>query len=201
MTDRQPTRINVTVTEKDIENAHRNNSYACVVAQAVARTVKDATRIEVDTQSIRFTRNGRRLIYLTPYAVQGYIIAFDAGDPLEPFSFQLRQLVKNPRQSERTEAGKVVHRAADRARRRAKRRLEAETDLGDVSLTQPSPKEAATAAYQEAKAAVGNVLLRRQRGRPVPRVFKRKTRSYGHRLLRINREEAKDWPTILPKDE
>ena len=61
----QQKRFKVEVTEEDISKAQRNNSYKCVVAQAIARTIPDATRIEVDTQAIRFTRaeTGERWLY------------------------------------------------------------------------------------------------------------------------------------------
>ena len=98
-------RFTVKVTEKDIERAQRNDSYTCVVAQAIARTLPDATRIEVDTQTIRFTRNNARYVYLTPWAVYGYVVGFDAGDEIVPFTFQLRDPRRAARKV-RTESGK-----------------------------------------------------------------------------------------------
>src|SRR5262245_37012527 len=109
----------ITITEKDIEKAHRNNSYKCVVAQAVARAFPNGHHIEVDTQTIRFTDGHERKAYLTPYAVQGYVVAFDAGDRIEPFSFQLRNSVP-VRQPKMTTGGKLAHQAQVRARRRAR---------------------------------------------------------------------------------
>jgi len=186
------TRFNVEVTEADIERAHKNDSYNCVVAQAVARTVPDATRIEVDSQTIRFTTQNERRVYMTPYAVQGYVIAFDAGDHIEPFSFQLR----DPKRIKRvlnTEAGKAVRRATERARRGAKKSATAIAKTeNDVITGMEDPKQAATAAYAEAKRdhAKGETLRKVDGGdrKAPPRVFKKKQRSYGHRLLRINQQ-------------
>lgn len=185
------TRFTVEITESDIERAHKNDSYNCVVAQAVARTVPDATRIEVDTQSIRFTTQDERRIYMTPYAVQGYVIAFDAGDPIEPFSFQLRDPKRVARRV-RTEAGRVVQRAQNKARRAvAKERLTKQTSptpRPDVGSAEPDAVQA-KAAYAEARAAHVGEKLSEQKGHTAPpRVFKKKQRSYGHRLLRINQE-------------
>jgi hypothetical protein len=196
------TRINVEVTERDIERAHKNDSYTCIVSQAIARTVTDATRIETDVQLIRFTRGGVRYGYLTPYAVQGYVVAFDAGDPIQPFSFQLRD-PRILRRTVNTEAGKAI----DRARTRQKR--------AEASPAPPAPpegrggkppvaasKKAATGAPQAGELeAVKAAYAAAQKSRTVaggsdarrapPRVFKKKTRMYGHRLLRINQEAAR----------
>lgn len=179
-----PSRISVEVTADDIARAIRNDSYTCVVAQAVARTVPGATNIDVDTQSIRFTVDNERRIYMTPYAVQGYVIAFDAGDEIEPFSFQLRSPRKTARRI-KTEAGKVAQRAYNKAYR-------AEKKTAAKKPAAESPKEtaaAAKAAYAEARRAnpgpVGTTLTGKK---TTPRVFKRKRRAYGHRLLRINQD-------------
>jgi hypothetical protein len=192
------TRFTVEVTERDIERAHKNDSYNCVVAQAVARTVQDATRIEVDTQSIRFTVGDERRIYMTPYAVQGYVIAFDAGEPIEPFSFQLR----NPRRVARrvrTDAGRAVSRATETARRATSKQAAAKVttpkEKAVVTAAEPSgdPEKdaaaAARAAYAEASAEHAGAKLSVKKGpQAPPRVFKKKARAYGHRLLRINKE-------------
>ena len=178
-----PNRINVEVTAADIERAHRNDSYTCVVAQAVARTVANATNIDVDTQSIRFTVDGERRLYMTPYAVQGYVIAFDAGDSIEPFSFQLRDPRKIARRVS-TKEGKIAKRAYNRAyRERKKNEARSHVPLGDDDL------QAAKAAYAEAREHAPGKASRRVAGKQSPpRVFKRKRRSYGHRLLRINQD-------------
>jgi hypothetical protein len=84
------TRFRINVTQRDIDEALRRNSARCVVATAIARSIPTAHHIEVDTQLIRFTDGANRYGYLTPYGVQGYVIAFDAGDPISPFSFEVR---------------------------------------------------------------------------------------------------------------
>jgi hypothetical protein len=193
-TARVQKRFTVEITEKDIERAKRNDSYICVVSQAIARCIPDATRIETDTQSIRFTRQGQRLVYLTPYAVQGYVIAFDAGDPIQPFSFQLRDPAKV--QTRRpTARGRVAVAAYNRVKSHVRRKARA----SGRSLTDPEVvadmRDAATAAYAEAAAPNDHSERMHEpkgegRVKSPPRVFRRKQRSYGHRLLRINQQEA-----------
>jgi hypothetical protein len=169
----------ITITEKDIERAHRNNSYKCVVAQAIARTLPDAHHIEVDTQTIRFTDRHERKAFLTPYAVQGYVVAFDAGDQIVPFSFQLRNPVP-VRQPKMTAGGKLAHQASVRARRRARKSgsnatVAAREAYAAVKAAHPGPTNESTNAP----------------ARPAPpRVFKTKQRTYGMRVLRINQQAA-----------
>jgi hypothetical protein len=168
----------VEITETDIEKAKQNDSYKCVVAQAIARTFPDAHHIEVDTQTIRFT--------------EGYVVAFDAGEAIEPFTFQLRQPVP-VRQKRRTKAGRLASRAGNRARRAA---MKQPSESGD------DPSIAARAAYRTAYAAEkesnpGPAMEPVDPSLRVspPRVFKTKQRSYGMRVLRINREDAATPPT------
>jgi hypothetical protein len=187
-------RTRIDITDRDIARANRGDSYTCVVSQAVARTIKSATRIEVDTQTIRFTKDGYRYIYNTPPAVQGYVVGFDAGDPVEPFSFQLRD-ARVARMYRRTPAGKAVEKARSTERRRKPTK--------DRPVTKASVKAAYHAAAAAARAqgmplrhAVDNTVAK-----TTPRVFKKKARSYGHRLLRINQDKgpaAQTAPTAAP---
>jgi len=190
------TRYNIEVSDADIAKAKRNDSYMCVVTQAIARAIPDATRIETDTQTTRFTRNGERLMFLTPYAVTGYIIAFDAGDPIEPFTFQLRNPIHAKRQR-MTEAGHKVNRARKTARQKVvKKAREAGIPL-DAPEVQAEAREAAKAAYAAASAdhADAKKRLTTPGRRVMPRVFKRKERAYGHRLLRINQKPVEAAPS------
>lgn len=189
------TRWQIEVTQADIDRATRNDSYLCVVSQAIARTITDATRIEVDTQAIRFTIGDQRYVYLTPYAVQGYVIAFDAGDEILPFSFRLdRHQVSKARR--RTAAGKAVDRATAAARRAAEKEQKAAaaptTKRKRTAPPPADPKTAARAAYASAVADVpaGEPLSTRSGRKPQRRVFKQRTRAYGHRTLRINQDKT-----------
>lgn len=183
-------RFNIEVTEKDIAKAKRNDSYVCVVSQAIARAIPDATRIETDTQAIRFSRNGERLVYMTPYAVQGYVIAFDAGDEIHPFSFQLREPAR-VKKARRTAAGLAAVRAARAADQAVRKSAPRGKALPEVHA---DARTAAKVAYAQARALHAQAKDREEtttgaRKAP-PRVFKKKSRTYGHRLLRINQQAA-----------
>lgn len=190
--------IPVSVTQQDIEQAKRKDSSLCVVATGIARSIPGATRIAVDIQCIQFTDpDGQRQSYLTPPSVQGYIIAFDAGDDLHPFNFRLRpdQRVQVRRRIT-TEAGKVQARAKAAERRAAlraatldssdsatpaERRVAAEK-LGAAK----AERDAVRAAYDtQAWTATDDTSL----PPAPPRMSKRKERAYGMRLLRVNRPE------------
>ena len=205
MAAKQQKRFKVEVTEEDISKAQRNDSYKCVVAQAIARTVPDATRIEVDTQAIRFTRaeSGERYLYLTPPTVIGYVVAFDAGEEPAPFQFWIDAPMQIGRRV-RTEAG----RAADKARKTEQRR-KAPAPVAPsqkpaprgatqpVSITPPSviqseeeKQELVKQAYEAAKAKHSDKSLSKSDGggrKENPRVYKTGKRVYGSRILRVNR--------------
>jgi hypothetical protein len=185
-----PKRVRVEVTQADIARAVRSDSYNCVVAQAVARAIPDATRIEVDTQSIRYTQGENRVVHLTPYAVQGYVVAFDAGEELQPFSFTLHSPIVH-RKRTRTPEGKAANAAASAARYQAKKKAEQAKPL-DEAAARAAGRRAAKAAYADARKAAADAKVDVAAGtstrKAPPRVFKKKSRSYGQRLLRINQE-------------
>jgi hypothetical protein len=200
--------IRVQVNEGDIKKAETNNSMRCVVAQAIARTIPDATRIDVDVQSIRWSREGERFVYLTPYSVQGYVVAFDAGEEIQPFTFVLDSRRRVPVQTMKTtEAGKAIKRARDKETKKRTKVEQLELTAKKAKLPPPTPTEVKVAktqlpeAKQEAEAAAtelekvkaayqGAVTNRREgEGRQAgpPRVQKSSERHYGMRTLRINR--------------
>jgi hypothetical protein len=86
------TRWTVEVTDADIQHGVRDDSFHCVVAVAIARTIPEAAYFNVNDKTIRFSlvNQRKRLRYVTPDKVSQYVTAFDAGDVLHPFTFQLR---------------------------------------------------------------------------------------------------------------
>jgi hypothetical protein len=124
--------------------------------------------------------------------VQGYVIGFDAGDPIQPFTFQLR----NPIQAKRhryTEVGRKANLARSAARRKVVRRAKAAGKSPNAPEVETAARDAAKSAYTEAVSAYPGEQVATMTGsgrRMPPRVFKRKERSYGHRLLRINQEKG-----------
>jgi hypothetical protein len=96
-----PDRFKIEVTQQDINLGVRDQSAHCIVATAIGRQIEAATRISVDAQTVRFTLDARRLIFLTPPKVGDYVIAFDAGafDAIKPIAFELSNpLVAKPAQ-------------------------------------------------------------------------------------------------------
>jgi hypothetical protein len=158
--------VKVRVTEHDIAWAVRDDSSRCMVARALARELPDAARIEVDTQTIRFTTHKGRFAYLTPLMVQRYVAAFDAAEPIEPFEFMLR----NPMQLKRRVFSQE-EKDAERLRRMTEEKSQ-DVMKGGVHHTATLPKK------QPKETKEGH--------RGPPRVFKTRSRTYGHRVLRIN---------------
>lgn len=91
MTSRLRHKVHINVTEADIAGAIRNASKHCAVATGVKHSLDGIVRPQVDIQTIRFSDalTGTRYIYLTPPIVADYIVAFDAGDEIKPFEFDL----------------------------------------------------------------------------------------------------------------
>lgn len=213
-----PTRWEISVTQADIDRAITKNSAKCVVVQAIARTLPTATRIEVDTQTVRFTIDGERYAYLTPYSVSGYVIGFDAGDSIHPFRFRLYEDQKVAvRSRKRTPAG-LATQAADKKAKAAQAKAaaaqqtldemldEVEPALNDPVLPPPTAAqikavkaqvkatEAAVKAAEENSDSVKAAYAAQAKsttsetGRRSQRVFKTSARHYGHRALRINQQ-------------
>ena len=197
-------RWTIEVTQNDIDRAHVNDSYRCVVATALARQIPDASHIEVDLQTIRFTREGERLIYLTPYTAAGYVVAFDAGDEMEPFSFSLRNPTK-ARRRKATSAGREVDRKRNRVAAARQRVARAEATLAKPSeersakqthhakeVLERAPEEIAEVKRELAETQAAHVTAgtpqteTHAQGRVVPKVYKTKSRAYGQRILRVN---------------
>lgn len=203
-------RYTINVTDDDIARAQHNNSYKCVVAQAIARYIPDATRVEVDTQCIRFTRPSiGRLTYLTPYLVQGYVIAFDAGEEIHPIKFQLQHPVRI-KQRLATEEGKKAVRArgaAIAATKKASTKASTKSNAKKRPTKTTGPSQATTAAeptlspkeaYAQARRenpGQARVTTSGDRSQAPRRMFRARKREYGNRLLRINRQLEADATT------
>lgn len=81
------------VTQEMIDEAIRNNSGHCMVADAIKAAIPEARMVTVDLQTIRWSNPLKRLRYmvLTPRSVQVYIVNWDLGNKPAPFSFVLRE--------------------------------------------------------------------------------------------------------------
>lgn len=78
-------RIQIHVTDSDILNGQRGSSTACPVAWAIRRTLSYGTFIRVGKTTAAIGGG-----YVTlPTAAAGFVRAFDFGEPVEPFSFEI----------------------------------------------------------------------------------------------------------------
>lgn len=87
------TQLELDITQKDCDEGCRGTERYCVIATAIERLVPDATRIEVNVNTVRFTikEDGKtyRYAYPSPDAVRDYIKAFDAGAKAQSAKFVL----------------------------------------------------------------------------------------------------------------
>jgi len=83
------------VTQEHIDQAKANSSAHCMVADALKDAFPQSRFVNVDIQTIRFTRPDleKRYVFVTPANVVDKIIAFDAGDrdKLRPFKVALQR--------------------------------------------------------------------------------------------------------------
>lgn len=196
-------RFNIEVTPGDIEKAQVGDSFQCVVAQAIKRQIPEARKIDVDARTVRWSDDGGRHVFLTPYTVAGYVIAFDAGDDLHPFRFQLRDPIPALQKQAKTPASKDTKRTRNKVTSERQRVKAAERVLADeaapperkaiareVVAAGPSRIEEARrvhedvkAAYQAAGESTGETRTTETTHR-VPVTTRR--REYGQRVLRVN---------------
>jgi hypothetical protein len=121
----------------------------------------------VDLRTIRFTLADRRLLYLTGGAVANYVVAFDAGDRIEPMTFTLR----DPRVMRRRKlTSPMAKRGSAEHRKRSGLR---------------HPPETFTLVGADGSEAHEPVLSSKRMSRLTGRG---KARMYGDRLLRINKD-------------
>jgi hypothetical protein len=85
-------RVAIAVTSRHIETNITRDSSHCMIAEAIRSTVKNATSVSVDLQTIRWSDPEKRLryTYLTPRIAQINLIKFDQGIKPEEFAFHLR---------------------------------------------------------------------------------------------------------------
>lgn len=84
-------RITFEVDTETITASCRRDSSHCMIADALQGAVPNAKYISVDLATIRFTdlAAGVRYIYLTPRPAQAALLAFDQGEPADPFTIRL----------------------------------------------------------------------------------------------------------------
>lgn len=75
--------MKIQVTQQEIDNGTRQKASCCPVALAVSLATQRDARVTADT--IRFGWK----VYITPEPAASFIEAFDAGEPVSPFEFEL----------------------------------------------------------------------------------------------------------------
>lgn len=208
-------RFTFEVTEADIKKSRidqgEGDSFRCMVSTAIARQNDNASKIEVDLQTIRWSDEGGRRVFLTPYEVAGYVVAFDAGEAIHPFRFTLRNPVPALQKKAKTETAKRVKHQVGKVWNEQKRERIAAEVLADPNA--PADRKAAAAervaeaparieqarqelveVREEAKASGERHSVERTseatRLAP-PKVYKTKRRVYGQRVLRVNQAEGR----------
>jgi hypothetical protein len=79
--------LKIHVTQEDIDNGIRDDALKCPIARAIKRVV--SSFLSVSGYDINFDDGFNFLRIPPPEKVTDFIIAFDAGDPVEPFDFEL----------------------------------------------------------------------------------------------------------------
>lgn len=99
------------VTPEIIASGITGDSSRCLVVMAIKVMCPEVNRVLVDGFSIRMTnaKTGMRYSFQTPIRVQRYIIEFDAGAKIEPFTFRL----DNPRHITKVQKRKPAPDALD----------------------------------------------------------------------------------------
>lgn len=204
-------RYSFDVTKQDIADAQNGDSFNCMVADTIKRQQPGASRVEVDLQTIRWSDKDGRHVFLTPYEVAGYIVAFDAGEEIHPFSFQLRNAVQALQRKALTPAAKAAHKADSKLHtartklRKAERVMAApESSPAEVALAEERIVEAEEAIEEarverEEAVAMGKAAGEKTSKERVstatrmasPRVVKTKNRLYGARQLRVNQQDGR----------
>lgn len=93
----QPT---IHVTQYVIDKSRRNSRIWCMLALALASTLRGATRIEVTAEIVRFNYLGHRYYFATPAKAARYIIAYDGGAKIKPWSVRLITMIAPPNRVE-----------------------------------------------------------------------------------------------------
>jgi len=151
-------RVDVEVTQADIDAATPRDSGHCAIADALRRQI-GARNPEVDLQIVTFTDPKRniRVSFLTPEICQDYLLAFDHELPLEPFGFYLRTPIRIRRAGRG--AGTPKSKTALEDREARKRGLLEREEAGTIT-----PRERASLKKMRQTDAAGGIGAKRPAG-------------------------------------
>jgi hypothetical protein len=205
--------VDIDVTEAHITEAERDVTGRCMVAEAIKASVPGVSHVQIDMQTIRFTRNGERETYFTPWDVQNAIVRFDGGDPIEPFTFRLvfrnRVIVQRSILAESSKPVEAARVRAGYAKKRAAT-LATDPDASPIKRQKANAKaKAAQAEFDRVKAEHGPIrtrvnrpiareetetergVTRRMRTIRYPNLQRTGQRKFGQRIMRANQPDAR----------
>ncbi len=82
--------MTIHVTQAHINAGVRQECRTCPIALALRGAIAHAPEVQVMSGSfVAFGSHGGAEIHRLPEAAQDFITAFDAGQPVQPFSFEL----------------------------------------------------------------------------------------------------------------
>jgi hypothetical protein len=107
--------IKVVVTPELVERATERDSRHCMIAEAIKEAHPHFRNILVDLATIRWTnpRTAKRYVCLTPEPAAQALVAFDQGEPIEPFTFNAHVIQATPTRGPTSEGA-----ASNRGRKR-----------------------------------------------------------------------------------
>jgi len=84
-----PPRINIEVTQADIDKGERRSFCKCPVALAIKRAVTPGLEVYVGQGAITLRNDGGLWFDTQSISVQDFVVDFDFGRQVKPFSFPL----------------------------------------------------------------------------------------------------------------
>jgi len=116
----------VDMQTEDIAYARRQDRYNCAIVRAIQRQLPEATHVQADAKTIRFTLNygddRTRYVFETPAQVKrDFIQPFDSGKDVDPVSFTLDTAIDSYTPHVRSPEEARKHRAQERESRRTQR--------------------------------------------------------------------------------
>lgn len=179
-------RLDFIVPAELIATACKRNSSHCMIAEALQAAIPAARFVSVDLATIRFTDEaaGWRYIYLTPRPAQAALLAFDQGEPIEPFRVAIRAAQMLPTGSARkARRAQEVETAAQEGRkpRNAARTLDTRDGGGTVPVVVGGHRAPPLGPLAAESADVGEAHATAHRNRR--RNNRRSRREYGLRVF------------------
>lgn len=88
-------RLDIEITDEQLNRAIKSNSGGCLIADAIKAQYPNLSRVSVDMATIRVTDSARgvRYTYLTPQDAQHILLSFDQGWPIPIRKLTIRRAI------------------------------------------------------------------------------------------------------------